>query len=357
MGATGGAHVPFSLITAVAGGSRRAAPAGARPCHPPWCGVEPVRTLRAGARHACEPVCALIVAVTTPEPPDVVEADHYFSRSGRSAQAQPESPFTIEVRFTGGLTERQRAAFTAAADRWTQVIVGDLPPVEIDGEVVDDVLILAEGADIDGTGRVLGQAGPTHLRPESAGSAALLPARGEMTFDSADLAALEADGSLDDVITHEMGHVLGIGTLWDAKGLLAGSGTDDPTFTGTAAVAEYAALGGTGDVPVENTGGPGTAEGHWREARFATELMTGFLDQGTNPLSRMTAASLGDLGYDVDLDATEPYALPGAATADRTASVRRLARCAVTVPAAVVLPDSSLRGRPVTDARAPTAVE
>ena len=275
--------------------------------------------------------CALIDAVTTPEIP---EADHYFSRSGRSAQAQPGSPFTIEVRFTGGLSERQRAAFTAAADRWTRVIVGDLPPVEIDGETVDDVLIIAEGADIDGAGQVLGQAGPTHLRPESAGAAALLPARGEMTFDSADLAALEADGRLDDVITHEMGHVLGIGTLWDAKGLLAGSGTDDPTFTGAGAVAEYAALGGTGNVPVENTGGPGTAEGHWRETTFATELMTGFLDDGANPLSRMTAAGLGDLGYDVDLAAAEPYTLPSAAPADRPAASRRPARCAVTVPAA-----------------------
>jgi hypothetical protein len=56
--------------------------------------------------------------------------------------ANTESPFTIKVRFVGGLTDTQMAAFAAAADRWVKVIVGDLPEVEVDGEVVDDVLIL-----------------------------------------------------------------------------------------------------------------------------------------------------------------------------------------------------------------------
>jgi hypothetical protein len=239
-----------------------------------------------------------------------------------------QSPFRIEVRFVGGLSQRQRAAFATAADRWTRVIVGDLPDVEVDGEVVDDVVILAQGVAIDGTGQVLGQAGPTHLRPAGSGPAALLPAKGAMSFDSADLAALEAEGTLDDVIAHEMGHVLGIGTLWARKGLLAGSGSADPTFRGTRAVAEYAALTGAAasGVPVENTGGPGTREGHWRESVFGHELMSGFIAAAGNPLSRVTAASLGDLGYRVDLDAAEEYALPalsGGAGAAVTAPTRR----------------------------------
>jgi hypothetical protein len=231
-------------------------------------------------------------------------------------RAATTSPFRIEVRFVGGLSERQRAAFAAAADRWTRVIVGDLPDVEVDGEVVDDVLILAQGTAIDGAGQVLGQAGPTHLRPAGPGAAALLPAKGAMSFDSADLAALEAEGTLDDVIAHEMGHVLGIGTLWARKGLLAGSGSADPVFRGAGALAEYSALTGADErgVPVENTGGPGTREGHWRESVFGDELMSGFISAAGNPLSRVTAASLGDLGYQVDLDAAEAYALPAPAT-------------------------------------------
>jgi hypothetical protein len=226
------------------------------------------------------------------------------------------------------------------------VIVGDLPPVLVNGETVDDVLILASGSSIDGPGQILGQAGPTQLRPASAGAAALLPAAGQMQFDSADLAQMETDGTLDDVITHETGHVLGIGTLWDRKGFLAGSGTDEPAFTGVGAVAEYATLtcsAGTG-VPVENTGGAGTREGHWRESVFGNELMSGFIAAAGNPLSRLTVASLGDLGYVVDLDAAEPYSLPAAVAAREAAVVAGPGvRCAVSRPPTSVLPDSSLR--------------
>ena len=71
---------------------------------------------------------------------------------------------------------------------------------------------------------MLGQAGPTRLRPAEAGAAAFLPAKGRMSFDTADLAQMERDGTLNDVITHEMGHVLGIGSVWTQKGLLAGAG-------------------------------------------------------------------------------------------------------------------------------------
>jgi hypothetical protein len=272
-----------------------------------------------------------------------MSAHHLARADARRAAvlAQTDSPFTIDVRFGDGLTPRQRDAFAAAADRWTRIVVGDLPAVELDGETIDDVLVLAEGADIDGAGGVLGQAGPTHLRPGS-----MLPARGEMTFDAADLAALEAAGTLDDVIAHEMGHVLGIGTLWEPQGLLDGAGTADPVFTGAGAVAEYAALGGEGPVPVENSGGPGTAGGHWRESRFGPELMSGFIAEPGNPLSRLTAASLGDLGYRVDLAAAQPYALPPL-TGPRAPSLRgHGGRLVVTRLRPVVLPESSLRHRP-----------
>ena len=63
-------------------------------------------------------------------------------------------------------------------------------------------------------------------------------------------------------------------------------------------------------VPVENTGGPGTMNSHWRESVFMNELMSGFIAAPGNPLSRVTVASLQDLGYVVDLSAAEPYALP-----------------------------------------------
>ncbi|PKW18159.1 hypothetical protein [Saccharopolyspora spinosa] len=137
------------------------------------------------------------------------------------AIAATESSFTIEVRFLGGLTEVQQAAFAQAADRWARVIVGDLPEVEIDGDVIDDLLILAQGVSIDGPGRILGQAGPTHVPTAGAGASAFLPAKGAMSFDTADLAKMEEEGTLNDVITYEMGHVVGVGGLvWSLPNLL-----------------------------------------------------------------------------------------------------------------------------------------
>ena len=97
---------------------------------------------------------------------------------GAAALAAVASAYKIEVRFLGGLNTAQKNAFKAAADRWAKVIVGDLPSVRVDGEVIDDLLILAQGTDIDGPRGILGQAGPTHIRPASAGKFKFLPVKG-----------------------------------------------------------------------------------------------------------------------------------------------------------------------------------
>jgi subtilisin-like proprotein convertase family protein len=228
----------------------------------------------------------------------------------RNATLPATSDFNIAVRFTGGLTANQRAVFELAAARWAEIIIGDLPSVEVNGEIIDDVLIEAEGTAIDGRGSILGQAGPTHLRPGT-----ILPARGIMSFDTADLAAMEADNTLVDVITHEMAHVLGIGTIWSRLGLLDGAGSINPTFIGSQAMQEYGDLTGTGistAVPVANTGGPGTRDGHWRELVFGNELMSGFIKGPMNPISRVSIAAFEDMGYQVNYNAAEDYILPSA---------------------------------------------
>jgi subtilisin-like proprotein convertase family protein len=220
------------------------------------------------------------------------------------------SPFTVEVRFLGGLSPTQQAAFAHAAQRWAQIIRGDLPTAIVDGVTIDDVLIEAEGVLIDGPGGILGQAGPTHIRPGSN-----LPVKGIMSFDTADLDRMEADGSLTDVILHEMGHVLGFGTLWSRMSLIVGAGTVNPIFVGANAIREYAALTGRPDptpVPVENTGGPGTSDGHWRESVFGHELLTGFLSGTARPISRVSVGALEDMGYEVDYEVADAFVLPTA---------------------------------------------
>ena len=218
------------------------------------------------------------------------------------------SGFSIQVRVSG-LTPGQQNAFQQAANRWAQVITGDLPNEIYNGVVVDDLLIDASAVPIDGPGGVLGQAGPDRFR---AGS--LLPYHGTMQFDSADLAALEANGQLTTVVLHEMGHILGIGTIWDNLGLLSGAGTSNPRFVGAQATAQYNAIFGRNEngVPVENSGGAGTADSHWRENILGNEVMTGYVNSGANPLSRITIGSLADLGYQVNYSAADNYAPPGA---------------------------------------------
>jgi subtilisin-like proprotein convertase family protein len=255
---------------------------------------------------------------------------------GDNASPAPVSPFAIDVRFVGGLSPSQQAIFTEAANRWSEAIVGDLPTFTVDGEQIDDLLILAEGIDIDGPNNILGQAGPTHVRPGS-----MIPVKGIMSFDSADLDQMEQSGELLDVIIHEMGHVLGIGTLWAPLRLIASSGTNDPLFIGPAAMREYGRLLGTTDpiaVPVANTGGGGTREGHWREITFDSELMTGFDDPGKNAMSRLTIASLQDLGYQVNLDAADPYSLPLRQLGIESVDSKTLHQChRIQVPEIIVL--------------------
>lgn len=262
--------------------------------------------------------------------------------TGRAAEiADTTSPFQIEVRFIRGLTNRQKSVFSEAADRWARVIVGDLETAivhDFSGEVViDDLLIDAEGVPIDGVNNnpnTLGEAGPTRFRSEDASSGAGLPAKGIMRFDTADMAQMEEEGTLLDVITHEMGHVLGIGTVWTDFGFLKNFPGRDPTFVGPGAMREFGKLKNAGPtpVPVANVGGAGSAGGHWRETVFDNELMSPSIDGPDNPLSRLTAASLGDLGYEVDLEAAQDYVLPD------LLEIASSGRVVPSVPRHVVLP-------------------
>jgi hypothetical protein len=222
--------------------------------------------------------------------------------------------YNVTINFTGSWTSALQDVFVAAANRISAVIVGDVPNVKVGTVSVDDIVISASLRAIDGAGGILGQAGPTALR---AGSK--LPATAMMQFDSADAATYQSQGLFDEIVTHEMLHAVGVGSIWAAKSMLSGNG-----FIGKNAVAEYNKLvdsyaashggstrlaGGTqltkGAVPIETQGGAGTARVHWSEAVFDGEMMTGWLDTApragmvADPMSAITTASLKDLGYAV----------------------------------------------------------
>lgn len=70
---------------------------------------------------------------------------------------------------------------------------------------------------------------------------------------------------------------------------------------------EYRALSGCdAAVPTETDGGAGTACLHWDESCFQSELMTGF-NTGDQELSRVSIATLEDMGYVVDYSQAGPF--------------------------------------------------
>ncbi|HYX91597.1 MAG TPA: hypothetical protein VE782_08545, partial [Myxococcaceae bacterium] len=137
-----------------------------------------------------------------------------------TAAAVPPSKYDVTLRYLTATTSRQRLAFERAVARWRKVLIGDVADVawklpadycrvgepELD-EKIDDLLVYVVLEPIDGPGGILASAGPCAVRSSSG-----LTGVGVMRFDTDDLANLEADGQLDDVILHELGHVFGLGS-------------------------------------------------------------------------------------------------------------------------------------------------
>jgi len=261
-----------------------------------------------------------------------------FSATGATQQ------YAIELRYITTPAQVYANAFTVARDRWQLLIFGDVPSVQVNlaanttcgavsipsaiNETVDDIVIYVDLKPIDGPGNVIGSAGPCYIRSTTG-----LPILGGMKFDTDDLDYLNTHGLLDETIIHEMGHVLGFGTIWtySAVDLLrdpsdtseGGTLGADTHFIGAQALWAFDRAGGAGytgaKVPVENDYTQfesGSLDSHWRESVFGTELMTPLLNSGPgieNPLSTVTAAAMRDIGYAVNYAAADSYGLPGPA--------------------------------------------
>lgn len=233
-------------------------------------------------------------------------------------------------------------AIAQAVARWESIITRDLhtdtipngffPPEQCggygrasEGSYVDDMFLIVDIGTLEGG--VIGQASVCGYRSDDYTSVI-----GILTLSSAYLRLLAGTSTLTNVVFHEIGHALGYGVLWEmarvdpassfdyvttgtcvyaATGLTVGA---DPGYTGPGAVKEWNAAGGSGNVPLEDRDGLGTACAHWRESVFRTEVMTGFVEPTgtTMPLSRVTLGSMADLGFTVDMSKADPYVLPAA---------------------------------------------
>lgn len=248
--------------------------------------------------------------------------------SDSSGPTPPGSAYTIELRFFGRtLTASQQALFTNAKARLESIITGAVPPVNANGadpascgvtgvaklnETIPGLLIYASIDSIDGRGKILAEAGPCYIRTKN-GQDDYRTSIGIIKIDSSDINTLAGSGTLQQVITHEMMHVVGFGTFWDttSANLLINYGAN-VSYIGAGGIAGCKAIGGNticaSSVPVEGSqGSEGTVNSHWRESTFGNELMTGFINGGTNPLSVMSIRSLEDLGYTVNPAVADAY--------------------------------------------------
>lgn len=215
-----------------------------------------------------------------------------------------QGAYKIEIQYSGDI--KYKTYVDQAANLYQTMITSELPRV---GDI-DDIRINVTVESM-GDSNLLGNAGPTELRPGT-----FLPYLGEITLNLDNIEnQIKADTFLDTVI-HEMAHVLGFGTLWQEKGLNPVFGS----YTGANALREYKSLLGQSatpsSIPLETGGGEGTANVHWAESVFSGEMMTGWgAESGRMPFSRMTVASLEDLGYSVNYAVADPYSLPQAKVA------------------------------------------
>lgn len=224
--------------------------------------------------------------------------------------------FDIFLDFSGSTvapTADELAAFSAAEAEWESRIV-DLK--EDPGDKTLDISIDLDN--IDGVGGTLGSAGPTAVKWVTGGDY-LYAGLGTITLDTSDTANMASNGTLNDVILHEMAHVIGFGTLWSSSGVgfsgyqelyVSGSGQ----YTGAAALAayqqEFVGQESATYVPVELEGGAGTADGHWNEGyggaatgildHFGRDMNLMLMSGWANPGSFISATTMGqweDLGY------------------------------------------------------------
>ena len=229
--------------------------------------------------------------------------------------------FNIELIFGPGFTEEARAEIRRAAERWMEVVVGDLPDVPVDGTgpeyctnraptprlvgTIDDLLIYLHMR--LGDRDAIGSASRCMEREESGlaviganwFSGVFHPPSGTYTFYETAL--------------HEIGHIVGIGA-WEIEDRYT-----DPHFPGPLAVAAFDAAGGAGyqggKVPVEDLGawGGGGRWGHWRSRVMPDDIMS---IGGGMLITPITVQALADLGHVVDVTKADPYTLPGQAQRD-----------------------------------------
>jgi len=125
------------------------------------------------------------------------------------------------------------------------------------------------------------------------------PITGMITIDSDDLEIMEADGTLEYVVSHEIAHALGFGLFWKQEFL----DISNLLYKGQNTLELYKAISGDSNVQgVPIVIGDNDKDIHWDPYMFEEELMTPYVGKF---ISRLTIASFEDMGYRVNYNITD----------------------------------------------------
>lgn len=244
--------------------------------------------------------------------------------------AAPTETFHITLDIDPAIDSEIAAGLQAAATRWEQVIGTGAPdttasyepaenswcPLAYSGPV-DDLRIRVVLAPGDGPGNYLARGGYKDYRhpPTEYGNPVVfgddLPSYGCIELDEADVQLIKDTNRSTEIFTHEMGHILGIGTSNFWFNAFQGS-TGDQRLAVPGPIGVWNnMLGQTGLPPIGNIE-PTEPGQHWSESVFGYEIMTPSLNiaqPGARPLA-ITVSFLADFGWPADLAAADSYSLP-----------------------------------------------
>lgn len=259
--------------------------------------------------------------------------------------------FTPQAQAT--LTASQQVLFTDAVGFWDSVIVGHRDNVSRAWNLSVDTFSQAAAGN---GGILLGFGGYSSLSltnvvpgSHTTDGRFYISTGGQVTFNTHP----DAGQLSSSLIRHEIAHALGFGSLWELNQVyndgVAGNtfrtlaGGQPGQYVGPAALAafqqEFGGQAAATYVPVELSGGAGTAHGHWNEMDDSGQSLTGLIDaQGrdfrdelmtgwTSPtgnafVSQTTMQSLVDIGFTVRA-VPEPTGVAGVVGISLWALLRR----------------------------------
>mmetsp|Transcript_564 Transcript_564/g.1312 ORF Transcript_564/g.1312 Transcript_564/m.1312 type:complete len:625 (-) Transcript_564:227-2101(-) len=215
----------------------------------------------------------------------------------------------LDLSSASGVVEDWFPMVVSAAQRWEQVIAADrwgpwaptmfttiseeFIATERPAEPIDDMYLGIIVGKLDGSGGRFAEAGPDRLM-----SGGRIVAS-SILIDEADLQNVINNEIFEQLMLHEMGHCLGMGTLWSD-----GVHYEGTTYIGANGVKAWNDMGCTGPLPMAKD------VAHWNDDCFTTEVGTHYLKfRQPVHISSVTLGALEDLGYAVNREEEDAYGL------------------------------------------------